>query len=79
MARQISVRVQRPGARGRRAHYRVAFSDEPDTWPASGDARLTIFRTLEAQGLAGCFTVRGAAERDSLVAELRTADAVITG
>ena len=31
------------------------------------------------RGIAGDFTVRGAAERDALVAELRTADAVITG
>lgn len=77
MAREISVRVQRPGARGRRAHYRVAFSDAPETWPAGGDARTTIFRTLEAQGLAGCYTERGAANRDARVAQLMTADAVI--
>lgn len=75
--RHIAVRTARGGGPGRRALYRVAFSDDPDAWSPSGDARSTIFRTLEAQDRAGVYHERGAANRDARVAQLMTADAVI--
>lgn len=75
--RHIAVKTARGGGPGRRALYRVAYSDDPDAWPPNGDARSTIFRTLEAQGRAGVYYERGAAGRDQRVAQLMTADAVI--